>query len=282
MGNKYYIEFESSAFERQTQRGKISTKKRYYTQKIAMMNEVVESLDRLDDFSSLKIDASKYKKLPGSTYGIDVTAMHRGDEVIFPHQKEAALLFLKELRGFGLLADVVGSGKTFEAGVVISELAVRNKLRSMLLIVPDQVKASWINVMEEKFGLGKGTLHDAEEYVDEFNGMRRFNLNKVPCRTINGFNLPIHPIIVTIEEFANWDDDTASLLFDVIVVDEAHHLCKEDGEYAKAMKLLSMMMELKKKANVTYCLLLSATPHSGNLDHTQTWYLACLPKSGAL
>ena len=272
MGNKYYIEFESSAFERQSQRANIY-QRRYYTQKIAMMNKVVESLDRLDDFSSLKIDASKYKKLPGSTYGIDVTAMHRGDEVIFPHQKEAALLFLKELRGFGLLADVVGSGKTFEAGVVISELAVRNKLRSMLLIVPDQVKASWINVMEEKFGLGKGTLHDAEEYVDEFNGMRRFNLNKVPCRTINGFNLPIHPIIVTIEEFANWDDDTASLLFDVIVVDEAHNLCSEEGEFAKAMRLLSLFMKTKKKANFTYCLLLSATPHSGNLDHMfRLWY----------
>ena len=97
MTKKYYIEFEAGAFERQIQRGKITNKKRYYTQQIATMNELVESLDRLDDFSSLKIDAAKYRKLPGNTYGIDVTAMHRGDEVIFPHQKEAALLFLKEL-----------------------------------------------------------------------------------------------------------------------------------------------------------------------------------------
>lgn len=276
MKNKYYIEFEPNAFERQSQRGRISTRKRFYTQKIAEMNEVVESLDRLDDFSTLKIDASKYRRQDGSTYGIDVTNMHKGNEVIFPHQKEAALLFLKELRGFGLLADVVGSGKTFEAGVVISELAIRNKLRSMLLIVPDQVKASWINVMEEKFGLGKGALHDADEYVDyldEKKKNKKFNINKVPVRTINGFNLPIHPIIVTIEDFAKWDDDTANLLFDVIVVDEAHNLCSEEGEFAKAMRLLSLFMNTKKKANFTYCLLLSATPHSGNLDHMfRLWY----------
>lgn len=270
MTKKYYIEFEAGAFERQIQRGKITNKKRYYTQQIATMNEVVESLDRLDDFSSLKIDAAKYRKLPGSTYGIDVTAMHRGDEVIFPHQKEAALLFLKELRGFGLLADVVGSGKTFEAGVVISELAVRNKIRSMLLIVPDQVKESWINVLEMKFGLGKDVLHDASEYLDSTG---RFRINNVPCNAINGFNLPIYPIIVSTSEFVKWDEDVSNLLFDVIVVDEAHHLCTEEGEYAKAMKLLSLMMDTKKKANSTYCLLLSATPHSGNLDHMfRLWY----------
>lgn len=39
------------------------------------------------------------------------------------------------------------------------------------------------------------------------------------------------------------------------------------------MKLLSLMMETKKKANMTYCLLLSATPHSGNLEHMfRLWY----------
>ena len=34
----------------------------------------------------------------------------------------------------------------------------------------------------------------------------------------------------------------------MVCVDEAHHLCTEEGEYAKAMKLLSMLMVTKKKS----------------------------------
>ena len=67
-------------------------------------------------------------------------------------------IFLKELRGFGLLADVVGSGKTFEACAILSELAVRGKMQSLLLVVPSQVYDSWINVLENLFGLGDGVL----------------------------------------------------------------------------------------------------------------------------
>ncbi len=39
------------------------------------------------------------------------------------------------------------------------------------------------------------------------------------------------------------------------------------------MKLLSLLMVTKKRANSTYCVLLSATPHSGNLDKMfRLWY----------
>lgn len=63
------------------------------------------------------------------------------------------------------------------------------------------------------------------------------------------------------------------MLFDVIVVDEAHHLCEEQGSGAGALYLLSSMMALKKSFGTTYCLLLSATPHSGNLANMfRLWY----------
>ena len=42
-------------------------------------------------------------------------------------------------------------------------------------------------------------------------------------------------------------------------MDEAHHLSEEAGKYAGAMKLLSEMMQTKKKAEATYCLLLTAS-----------------------
>ena len=266
-GKSYYFIFNDDCFDRNSQRSNIARQKRPYNKTVYDMNKAVEELDRYDDFDSLKIEPIKYKKEDGE-YGIQYKMeKHVDGTVIFPHQQKAALSFLKDLRGFGLLADVVGSGKTFEASVILSELAVRGKIKSMLLVVPGQVYDSWIDVLGTQFGLGKNVLFEATEHMKTVAAFQSCGI------TFDEQNRPSRPIIVKTEDFVNWDNNLSTLLFDVIVVDEAHHLCKEDGEYAKAMKLLSMMMATKKRANVTYCLLLSATPHSGNLAHMfRLWY----------
>ena len=132
----FRIEVGENAFDREQQRSQLSSVKEPYNAKIAEMNRAVEALDRYDDFSMLKIDPYALKKRAGSRYGIE-EKQGFNDGVILEHQKAAALAFLRELRGFGLLADVVGSSKTYEACLVLSELAVRNKVRSLLLVVPE-------------------------------------------------------------------------------------------------------------------------------------------------
>lgn len=269
MEKSYYFIFNDDCFDRDNQRNDIAGEKRTYNKTLYEMNKHVEELDRYDDFDSLKIEADKYAKNDMSgDYGIPYDGTkHINRQVILKHQSAAAIAFLKDLRGFGLLADVVGSGKTFEAALILSELAVRGKIKSMLLVVPGQVYDSWIDVLERQFGLGRGVLFEA---ASDLKNLYDFGLCGIKTDLQNR---PDRPIIVKTEDFVNWDYDLASYLFDVIVVDEAHHLCKEDGEYAKAMKMLSMMMETKKRANSTYCLLLSATPHSGNLEHMfRLWY----------
>ena len=269
MSKSYYFIFNDDCFDRDNQRSDIARTKRQYNKTLYDMNRAVEELDRYDDFDALKISSDKYvQNNMSGDYGIPYdNSKHVNNSVIFKHQSSAAISFLKELRGFGLLADVVGSGKTFEAALILSELAVRGKIKSMLLVVPGQVYDSWIDVLEKQFGMGKGVLFEAtsgfKTNSDFLNAGITFDIQNRPSR----------PIIVKMEDFASWDSSLSNYLFDVIVVDEAHHLCKEEGEYAKAMKLLSMMMQTKKRANITYCLLLSATPHSGNLAHMfRLWY----------
>ena len=269
MSKTYYFIFNDDCFDRDNQRSDIARTKRQYNKTLYDMNRAVEALDRYDDFDALKIDPEKYaQNAMSGDYGIPYDGTKHVDRsVIFKHQSSAAIAFLKDLRGFGLLADVVGSGKTFEAALILSELAVRGKIKSMLLVVPAQVYDSWIDVLERQFGMGKNILFEADSsfkrHADFANAGITFDMQNRPSR----------PIIVKTEDFASWDNSLANYLFDVIVVDEAHHLCKEEGEYAKAMKLLSMMMETKKRANITYCLLLSATPHSGNLANMfRLWY----------
>ena len=245
MDKTYYFIFNDDCFDRDNQRSNIARSKKQYNKTIYDMNKAVEELDRYDDFDSLKIDGDKFARSATSgDYGIPYdSAKHIDHNVILKHQSAAAIAFLKDLRGFGLLADVVGSGKTFEAALILSELAIRGKIKSMLLVVPGQVYDSWINVLETQFGMGKGTLFEATEGFKSPADFARAGIE------LDAQNRPSRPIIVKTEDFVSWDNNIAKYLFDVIVVDEAHHLCKEDGEYAKAMKILSMMMETKKIAN---------------------------------
>lgn len=271
----YSISFEAEAFDRHADAKRISTNVKNYSREIKNMNGHVDKLDRFDDFDSLKIPAEQFEKFDGE-YGIARTDEHRGRDVLFAHQTRAALEFLRDKRGFGLLADVVGSGKTYEAGLVVSELAARNKVRSILFIVPSQAISDWIRVMEMQFGFGKGSLYHVEDKKDKDGNVTQIgvpNRKNLMIEQLDGYLVPRVPVIITYEQFVEWGSDCLDLLFDVIVVDEAHHLCAEEGEYSRAMKSLSMLVELKKKAKRSYCLLLSATPHSGNLKKMfRLWY----------
>ncbi len=258
------IKFIAGAFDKASERAGLK-ESRNFTKHVSEMNKRAEVLDRYDEFASLTLPSEIFDKPADSEYGISpVREVHHGKERLLPHQVAATKAFLKELRGFGLLADVVGSGKTFEACSVLSELSAKGKINSALLIVPSQVYDTWIEVLEMKFGLGKGVLIKMGNRLDdeslESNG--------------DGFLVPKAPIIVQTEDFIQWDElQVKNVLFDVIVVDEAHKLCKEEGEYAKALKLLSVMMIAKKQAKKTYCVLLSATPHDGDLAQMfRLWY----------
>lgn len=52
-----------------------------------------------------------------------------------------------------LIADDVGLGKTIEAGLVIQELLVRHRARTVLIVCPASLQVKWQTEMHEKFGL---------------------------------------------------------------------------------------------------------------------------------
>lgn len=52
-----------------------------------------------------------------------------------------------------LIADDVGLGKTIEAGLVVQELIVRNRARTVLIVCPAALQVQWRDQMRDKFGL---------------------------------------------------------------------------------------------------------------------------------
>ena len=259
---------DNTAFDKASNAANLRGQAYKYNKKTDELSMACEELDRIDEFGSLLIPLEKYEKEDNNKYGIERKEFHgRSGAVILPHQKAAAETFLKTLRGFGLLADVVGSGKTFEAGLVLSELSARNKIESLLVVVPEPLISTWKKVLEEDFGMGIGSIFVA-------NG----NKLEIECKQVKEKILrPVKPILISLEDFSKWNVEYhRRFLFDAIVVDEAHNLSIVDEnhpEYAKAMYLLSSLMQTKKEFGNNYCLLLSATPHSGNLDSMfRLWY----------
>jgi hypothetical protein len=52
-----------------------------------------------------------------------------------------------------LIADDVGLGKTIEAGLVVQEMILRHRVRSVLIVCPSSLQVQWREEMRDKFGL---------------------------------------------------------------------------------------------------------------------------------
>ncbi len=245
------------------------------TAELINANTSIGPVDAYDDFAVLKIQPSCYERLEGTPYGIQYDSAVHGaaGEVITRRQKASVQEFMQQRRGFGLLADPVGSGKTYEACTVLSEICYRGGIGNILLVVPEQVYDEWITVLELRFGLGEGVLY---RFPSEMP--RDIKDVLVPK---DDYYVPKRSIIVKMEDFVRWQLSSPFMrcLYDVVVVDEAHHLSEVGEEkYAGLMYRLSLLTNLKKRRRTAgddkhYCLLLSATPHSGNLEKMfPIWY----------
>jgi SNF2 family DNA or RNA helicase len=155
------------------------------------------------------------------------------------YQIETAKKVLKYFRGRALLCDEVGLGKTIEAGMVIKEYLMRDMARNILILTPSSLVSQWKEEMESKFGIEfmtseeMGSLDNPEAFWKE-----RYLIASLSTARSKK-NLPF----------------VTRQFYDLVVVDEAHHL---RNRTTLAWKLVN---QIQKK----FILLLSATPLQNNL-----------------
>jgi len=167
-----------------------------------------------------------------------------------PHQVEAALFALASPLSNGvILADEVGLGKTIEASLVLAQKWAERK-RKLLLIVPATLRKQWSQELEEKFSLPSRILE-----AKNFNLLLKSGMN-------NPFISGEEGVVICSYEFAARKElELARVLWDMVVLDEAHKLrniYKADG--AKTAKKLESALKGRPKV------MLSATPLQNNLQ----------------
>jgi len=155
------------------------------------------------------------------------------------HQIETVRKVLKQFRGRVLLADEVGLGKTVEAGMVLKEYALRGMAERTLVLTPASLVGQWREELETKFGLAFATTYDAllREEPQAFWAQDRIVASIATARR---------------REHA---ERIIERQFDLIIVDEAHHLHDRSSQ---SWKLVDQL-------NKRFLLLLSATPVQNDL-----------------
>ncbi|MCY2996296.1 MAG: SNF2-related protein [Planctomycetota bacterium] len=163
------------------------------------------------------------------------------DMELLDHQIRTAKTVLRRFRGRALLCDEVGLGKTIEAGLVLSELHLRGLVRSVLVLVPPSLIEQWQGELRRKFSLDFVT-HD-EPAFRERGPAAWAEYDRVIVSTHTAKREPHRAAILA----RRWD---------LVIVDEAHHLRN------RSTQLWKFASELQKQ----FMLLLTATPVQNNLD----------------
>ena len=176
-----------------------------------------------------------------------------------PYQLEPLRKALRMPRVSLFIADDVGLGKTIEAGLIMRELLLRQKVHRVVVVAPPSVVLQWKGEMESRFGLSFAVMDRA--YIGQMRRQRGWGIN--PWATHTRFILS--QALVRDEAYAgplrDWLGDEGKQA--LLILDEAHNAAPASGsKFAIDSKLTRSIRDLAGRFE--HKLFLSATPHNGH------------------
>jgi ATP-dependent helicase HepA len=148
----------------------------------------------------------------------------------FPYQFKPLLKFLDSARHRLLVCDEVGLGKTIEAGLILLELRARQSVRLCLVVCPSNLCGKWRLELKQRFGEEFRVLGSSElrQFFDDYED--------APDRvTLSG----IASLETLRTESIRTRLDDLSIPFDLVIVDEAHHLRNFGTNQREAVRALA-------------------------------------------
>ena len=165
----------------------------------------------------------------------------------FEHQVRNLITFCRRAP-VALIADDVGLGKTISAGLILSELMARGKVRRALVLAPKLLLAQWVEELREKF----------EIRADHAGGVGLGNLLQRLDRQ------EIDVVVTTYESARNRIAALKGKGIEMLILDEAHklrNLYSPNGPPRIAQVLQGALAERMFR----YVLMLTATPIQNRL-----------------
>ena len=219
----------------------------------------MDSPERLDAF----LDAVRW----GTVATADSKALQapfRSGITIEDYQLDPVVRALSMPRANLLIADDVGLGKTIEAGLVVQELLLRHRARTVVVVCPAGLCVKWQEEMRDRFGLEFRIVNtDAVRQLRRDRGVGANVFTSFPRLIVSIDWLKDRRARSLLDEvLSGVDHRRTPRKFDLLIVDEVHSAAPSGrGRYAidslrtKAIQRLAPHCEHR--------LFLSATPHNG-------------------
>ena len=171
---------------------------------------------------------------------------------LIPHQLFIAEEVAKRHAPRVMLADEVGLGKTIEAGLILHQQLISGLAQRVLILVPESLQHQWLVEMLRRFNLTVAIFDQErceQSALDQQNPFETAQI--VLCSTEFLSNSP------------GWLAQAEAAPWDLLVVDEAHHLSWDDVAPSLAYQCVARLA-----AQIPGVILLTATPDQlGHRSH---------------
>lgn len=198
-------------------------------------------VDRLDWFR-LRKDCLRHQYEQQQSELMGLTG---GRVSLIPHQLYIADEVGNRFAPRVLLADEVGLGKTIEAGLIIHQQLVSGRAKRILIIVPESLMHQWLVEMLRRFNL-KFSIFDHDRCVETAG---EDDTNPFSTEQLVLVNLSF------ITDNPEWYEALISEDWDLMVVDEAHHLNWQQDSPSMEYQCIEQLAQV-----IPGVLLLTATP----------------------
>ena len=167
---------------------------------------------------------------------------------LLPHQLWVCRRVREQWPFRWLVADDVGLGKTIEAGLVISPLVASGQVKRLLVLTPSRLAGQWQQRLKQMFDI-RLSVYAAE--VDQ------------PRLDFWGTNRMVVASFHTLRENLRGQRDRllAAEPWDLVVVDEAHHLNAD--ERTGTTLAYDLLADLDAAGKLSSLLFFTGTPHRG-------------------
>ncbi len=201
----------------------------------------------------LLLDAYRFSLLHGTA---PILGLQRSRAIPTDFQLVPLLMSLGQERVRLLIADDVGTGKTVEAGLVVSELLARGRARRVLVVVPANLREQWREALDHFFHL------DATVVAGHL--MPALERQLLPGQTV----WAAHDVVIASIDYVKTRTDLVlSHLWDIVLIDEAHLCARPHAGGRGANPEMERWLFAERAAKAArHLLMLSATPHNGHTD----------------
>jgi superfamily II DNA or RNA helicase len=168
---------------------------------------------------------------------------------LLPHQLWVCKRVLEKEPSRWLVADDVGLGKTIEAGLIISALRGAGRLGRFLIIAPASLCAQWQSRLLSQFDI-RTTIYDPRNDTPSSHFWEQHQAVIASLHTLR-------------DDRGGRHERVMGVAWDLLIVDEAHHVHADERGWTKAYRLLHSVVTNARARSVLF---FTGTPHRGK-DH---------------